>query len=446
MILAAGNALAIEVPISPDYISLNQDIEILSDPEGIISFEDIRNGSFDGEFLSGDPSNRGVANGFFWLRFKAKAESDYPMDRYIAIENPYIHDIQFYFPSGDGAYEVLDLSNMGFHDRPVVHRFPTLPLVIYPDVEHEYYLRVNIRGAFIAPLTMWNPHDYREYSSGELLILGMIFGGLVVMVLYHAFMVYVARDFLYGYYVLFLVGAIFFELHIKGMAHYLFWMANPALYLPFSTLSLGLMIAFSVMFARRFIESRRFIPKTDFGLAALVVVSFAMAILGFTKRIEVNYLTYFVAISWSIFLLYTTFYAWLGARLKRARFLAFAWTGMLLGVIGVSLVNLLGLRNDFLVTYLGDAGLLFSVTVFGLALADRTKLKAAYMQERLQEEVDTLEGLLPICDSCKKIRTDEGEWDQMELYIRGRADVEFSHSYCPTCVENNPDFFDLSKN
>lgn len=49
--------------------------------------------------------------------------------------------------------------------------------------------------------------------------------------------------------------------------------------------------------------------------------------------------------------------------------------------------------------------------------------------------VKTLSGLLPICASCKKIRDDNGYWNQIESYIRSRSDANFSHSICPECAE-----------
>jgi len=49
-------------------------------------------------------------------------------------------------------------------------------------------------------------------------------------------------------------------------------------------------------------------------------------------------------------------------------------------------------------------------------------------------EVKTLRGFLPICANCKNIRNDEGYWEQIEVYIKDRSDVDFSHSICPDCV------------
>ena len=50
-------------------------------------------------------------------------------------------------------------------------------------------------------------------------------------------------------------------------------------------------------------------------------------------------------------------------------------------------------------------------------------------------KVKLLSGLLPICSSCKKIRNDEGYWEQMELYVRNHSEAEFSHGICPDCAE-----------
>ena len=49
--------------------------------------------------------------------------------------------------------------------------------------------------------------------------------------------------------------------------------------------------------------------------------------------------------------------------------------------------------------------------------------------------IKQLHGLLPICASCKKIRDDQGYWNQIEGYISSHSDAEFSHSICPDCAK-----------
>ncbi|OGQ94537.1 MAG: hypothetical protein A2521_05035 [Deltaproteobacteria bacterium RIFOXYD12_FULL_57_12] len=61
-------------------------------------------------------------------------------------------------------------------------------------------------------------------------------------------------------------------------------------------------------------------------------------------------------------------------------------------------------------------------------------------------EIKTLSGLLPICASCKKIRDDQGYWQQIEKYIHQRTSAQFSHGICPECARNlYPEYFDKNK-
>ena len=56
--------------------------------------------------------------------------------------------------------------------------------------------------------------------------------------------------------------------------------------------------------------------------------------------------------------------------------------------------------------------------------------------EAALQEVKQLSGLIPICASCKKIRDDEGSWNQLEQYICEHSNAEFSHGICPTCAHD----------
>jgi PAS domain S-box-containing protein len=55
--------------------------------------------------------------------------------------------------------------------------------------------------------------------------------------------------------------------------------------------------------------------------------------------------------------------------------------------------------------------------------------------QKALSEIKTLRGILPICASCKKIRDDDGYWNQIESYIRDHSEAEFSHSICPECYK-----------
>ena len=64
--------------------------------------------------------------------------------------------------------------------------------------------------------------------------------------------------------------------------------------------------------------------------------------------------------------------------------------------------------------------------------AERSKTEAL---EKALAEVTVLEGLLPICCECKKIKKDDGGWQQIEDYIADRSKAAFTHGYCPDCIK-----------
>jgi|GEM_PF-3570758 len=63
--------------------------------------------------------------------------------------------------------------------------------------------------------------------------------------------------------------------------------------------------------------------------------------------------------------------------------------------------------------------------------------------ETALKEIKTLQGLIPICCQCKKIRDEHQVWWQLEAYLQDHTDARFSHSLCPDCAKVYRD--DLAK-
>lgn len=75
------------------------------------------------------------------------------------------------------------------------------------------------------------------------------------------------------------------------------------------------------------------------------------------------------------------------------------------------------------------------LAAFGMVamVVDRIRVQA----ERRERHVEHLEGILPICCYCKKIRDEKDEWRALEDYIETRSKAEFSHGVCPECFEKH---------
>jgi PAS domain S-box-containing protein len=68
--------------------------------------------------------------------------------------------------------------------------------------------------------------------------------------------------------------------------------------------------------------------------------------------------------------------------------------------------------------------------------AERERSKLIEELTQALARVKTLGGLLPICASCKKIRNDNGYWEQVETYIKSRSNADFTHGICPDCMHH----------
>ncbi len=68
--------------------------------------------------------------------------------------------------------------------------------------------------------------------------------------------------------------------------------------------------------------------------------------------------------------------------------------------------------------------------------------RTAALQQAL-DEIKMLQGIIPICSHCKKIRDDAGCWNRFEAYIQKHSEARFSHGICPDCARQFYPGFDL---
>jgi hypothetical protein len=123
------------------------------------------------------------------------------------------------------------------------------------------------------------------------------------------------------------------------------------------------------------------------------------------------------------------------------------WAGRRVGVAVASLSALVWLGADLLSGHRFTHPLipfwnaLVRLGFFLIVVSLLTRLKHAYEEQRriaraLQEalaHVKVLSGLIPICAWCKKVRNDQGYWQQVEAYIAEHSEATFTHSICQDC-------------
>lgn len=89
-----------------------------------------------------------------------------------------------------------------------------------------------------------------------------------------------------------------------------------------------------------------------------------------------------------------------------------------------------------------------SVDITDRKNAEKEKEKLIKKLQDALNQIQTLEGILPICSYCKKIKDDKGYWEQFETYIHKHSHADFSHGICPLCMKKHypKEYEELSKN
>ena len=93
------------------------------------------------------------------------------------------------------------------------------------------------------------------------------------------------------------------------------------------------------------------------------------------------------------------------------------------------------------VDFMGDFSEAFNTMIMALDQNQTLLKKKIGELEHALSHIKNLEGILPICSSCKKIRLEGADpeqqegWKPVEVYISERTKAEFSHSICPECMK-----------
>jgi hypothetical protein len=166
--------------------------------------------------------------------------------------------------------------------------------------------------------------------------------------------------------------------------------------------------------------------KPTIKFAAIIVFTLMLGVVDWASGYELQFFVFYfipiAAVAWTFNLERTNFIA---------VFSALTWcvadlcTGHTYSSIGYAIWNTAIRLISFLL--LG-----YSLSRIKDLLAAERKISAD-LQKAL-DEVKTLKGLLPVCAWCRKIRNDDGYWQQMEDYIETHSSAQFTHGLCQECA------------
>jgi len=329
----------------------------------------------------------GILDTDIWFKVKLKNGIPDKEENWI-VELAYEHydTLEFYHRDNHGKFKmVLTGDRTPFNTREIYYKNFAFPVDLKDTTEQTLFFHIKGEGSLQFPLYIQNPHAFYASQEKRNLTYGIFYGILVIMLFYNIFIYFSLKDRLYLYYVFANTCVLIFYLGYSGYGFEYFWPDHPDLnykLIPFSTLFTGLSY---VIFARYFLDSKKFLPVIDVIFKITLGIYFLMIVFTFFSNYVISLTIGTVSATFSsALILYSSYASWYKGS-KFARIMALAFSSYLLGILLLT-SNINGfISRSFVVAHSMEIGTAIEITLLSLALSDK------FSQLRIEKETAQIE-------------------------------------------------------
>ncbi|MBL7649440.1 MAG: hypothetical protein JNK74_24960 [Candidatus Hydrogenedentes bacterium] len=396
--------------------------------------------------IAGQDVHLGYTDREHWFRFTVDGATADPL--VLNLSNSQLIDVTLYAPVVSGGFTEQAIGvAVPFWSRPLVALNPAFPIEVAQGQSKTFYMRIYHYGAMRFRAELLTADVAREEAILRLSLNLLLAGALIGLALYHGCIFVGLRQPVYLWLSLMLLATTLNQMTFAGTANMLLWheptrWGNHALTLTGITCQ-GLGVAFSMSF----LQSWKHTPRLAWAAIAFVIFGTGVGFLTLAGHPIVFYGVIAYVLLGPVIMGALAIQAGWRSPVALGLFLA-SWGFVLVGEVLFCMVYLDLLRdNPFTANFMHVATLGASL-VWSFSLTRQIKTNAQRQSELLERrvaertaeletalsEVKTLEGLLPVCSNCKKIRDDAGAWHAMETYVSKHTGADFSHGICPDCV------------
>lgn len=381
-------------------LPLGQSMYVFEDVRGDASIDDVSSQAVQGSFRLHDKPvlNAGYSRSVFWLRLDLQylpRQEQGARSWLLELAYPPLDHLELYLPDDSGSFALAQRTGdaLPFDSRQIRQNNYLFELSLEPGQTKRIYLRLESQGSIQAPLTLWSPNAYLEEQPGRIYVLGIIYGVLLVMLVYNLFIFLSVRDTSYLYYILYIASFGLYQISVNGAGIEYFWPDSPWWANAATPFLIGSAALFGCQFARSFLHTAEHSPWVDRLLLVLMTCGAAVMILALciSYATALRLATY-LALLFTVVIFAAGILAWLRG-MRVARYFIFAWTAFLVGGIVNTLMVLGYVPNVFLTMYASQIGSALEVGLLSLALADRINAMKEERTRILQEAGRKLEAL-----------------------------------------------------
>ncbi|MCP4606104.1 MAG: SpoIIE family protein phosphatase [Proteobacteria bacterium] len=414
-------------------------LEYLKDDSKALTINDIIDRSKSEKFEWKESKKKtlafGYQNGAFWIRFTAKNITDHEIEWYLQQNEPKTDYIDLYMPGEKGKFKVIRAGDyLNFSERPIKYRNFVFPVKIKAKEAATYYMRFQTSSPVEIILKAMSPDSFHEMKDEELPFFWMIYGVLIVMVLYNFFVFVSVRDISYLYYIFYIIALILYSMGMYGFAFQHLWPRSPWWANYSILLFLGLFLCFVLLFGRHFMRTwevtshitdviffRILLPiEFFFSLFPMIIDNYKLG------AIILMGVSGFIAIMGVAITLYSiTFRKSTPKNIKRAaNIFLLSFVFLIIGAIATILKGLGYLPINFFTTYSIFTGAAIQVVCLSFGLADRINVMKnelqglnLHLEDKVRERTDELSTTMEDLQAtnAQLIETRDELWGEMEL-------------------------------
>jgi two-component system, sensor histidine kinase LadS len=380
-------ALALPAAAAPADFALNGQFEVLADPEGRWTLDDVLRLPLSEQFQRRtEPTfSIGYTDAVHWFRVGLPAEAP-PGDWLLEFGYPLLDFVDVWLPEPGGGFRKVETGDQRpFAERLLQHRNLVVPLRLAPESGRTLYVRVQTQSSMQMSLRLWSPTAFIEKSQSEQYLLGVFYGIMLVMLVYNLFAFLLVRDTSYVYYIAYIVVITLLQAALNGLTTQFLVGASPYWTNHILPLSLAATILFATLFTHSFLDTARNLPVMNRVLWLLFAFSAACTVGIFFVPYAVSIRATSILAALMTLVFFVTGVRALMVGVRAARFFMLAWGVYLLSIQVRILLGFGWVPSNFFTLYSPQIGGALEVTLLALALADRITLERQE-KERLGRE------------------------------------------------------------
>lgn len=354
------------------HISLNTAMEVCIDPSGNWIVDTLLTKKYDQNF---HPANSDVNFGYsdtpVWVRFRLRNESTAIDEWCVSIQYPAINSVQCYIMYGDTVFRMMSSGlEVSYNDRILHHQFHVFPIEIQQGHEVAIYFRIYSQYAILIPIEVSSFKDFFSEDRNRTYVLGFLFGALIALILYNAFLFITVRDISYLWYCLYAVS---FGAYL-GARDNLFgqfsFLDHPTVLFYVIALGTGGVIVFGLLFTIEFLQLKK-ISKTLYHIMiGMVYIGTLYSVVVVLQPLATSKLLNVVAPLYVISTFFAGIVAW--RKGSAVAFLYVAATSILALSILFRILRTTGvIQMNFLSEHGVQIGIVLEMTILSFALGNR---------------------------------------------------------------------------